>query len=81
MAVVGSTPAATNSNPGGAGRSYSVYARANVALPIGQWWLIGTSMASDLGVIDYTDAQTTSTQRFHRFGQLPPFGESVHGWS
>ena len=54
---------------GAASSAYSVYASTNVALPMSNWWKLGTTNSSAGGVIQYLDAQATNSQRFYRFGQ------------
>jgi len=54
----------------GAGDSlYGVLASTNLALPLSNWWLIGTTLSDPGGLIEYVDAQATNSQRFYRFVQ------------
>ncbi len=54
---------------GAANSAYNVYASTNVALPMTNWWLIGTTNSDVGGVIQFLDPQATNEQRFYRFGQ------------
>jgi len=48
---------------------YNVYASTNVALPMTNWWLIGSTNSDAGGVIQFLDPQATNAHRFYRFGQ------------
>jgi hypothetical protein len=54
---------------GGPSLNYNVYASTNVATPMTNWWLLGSTTANGSGVIQFTDTQATNSQRFYRFGQ------------
>jgi len=61
------TPAGLNSfsltGNGASNNPYYVYASTNVALPIIDWWLIGTTNSDAGGFIQYLDQQATNDQR------------------
>ena len=48
---------------------YYVFASTNVALPLIDWWLIGTTNSDAGGLIRYLDHQATNDQRYYRFGR------------
>jgi fibronectin-binding autotransporter adhesin len=70
LAIVATGPASFKlSGLGGANQTYGIYASTNLALPMANWWLIGTTNADAGGVIQFLDTQATNAQRFYRFGQ------------
>jgi hypothetical protein len=54
---------------GGASQTYNIYSSTNLAAPMTNWWLIGTTNADAGGVIQFLDVQATNQQRFYRFAQ------------
>lgn len=48
---------------------YNVLATTNVALPVAQWWMIGSATADPSGTINFTDTTATNGSRFYRLGQ------------
>jgi autotransporter-associated beta strand protein len=54
---------------GAANKPYGVYMAPTVTTPMANWTLIGTATANGSGVIQFTDTQATSQQRYYRFGQ------------
>ena len=54
---------------GAASQLYNVYAYTNLAAPMINWWLIGSTTSTAGGVINYLDTQATNVQRFYLFGQ------------
>jgi hypothetical protein len=54
---------------GGPNLAYGVYTSTNIATPMTNWSLIGTTNADGSGVIQFVDPQATNKQRFYRFGQ------------
>jgi hypothetical protein len=51
------------------GRLYNLLASTNVALPVAQWWVIGSVAADNSGTINFTDSTATNGCRFYRLGQ------------
>ncbi len=57
---------------GAASSVYDVYAATNIAIPVSNWWKIGSTNSTAGGVIQFLDPQATNAQRFYRFGQTVP---------
>ncbi len=51
------------------GELYNILASTNVALPMAQWWVLGSAMADSSGTISFTDSTATNGSRFYRLGQ------------
>lgn len=54
---------------GAANTAYDVYASTNVALPMSNWWLLGSTNSDAGGLIQFLDPLATNDQRFYRFSQ------------
>jgi autotransporter-associated beta strand protein len=54
---------------GGPGQAYNVWAQTNVAAPMTNWWVVGSTNADSAGVINFVDPHATNAQQFYRFGQ------------
>jgi len=51
------------------GELYNVLASTNAALPVSQWWVIGSAAADNFGIINFTDSTATNESRFYQLGQ------------
>jgi len=70
LAIVAAGPASISvSGQGGASQAYKIYAQTNLAVPMTNWWLLGTTNANAGGAIHFSDTKATNQQRFYRFGQ------------
>lgn len=49
--------------------AYTVLASTNVALPVSQWWMLGSATADSSGTISFTDSTATNGSRFYLLGQ------------
>ncbi|MEI6781172.1 MAG: autotransporter-associated beta strand repeat-containing protein [Verrucomicrobiota bacterium] len=70
LTIVASGPASFKlSGKGGVNQAYGIYASTNVAAPMANWWLIGSTNADAGGTIQFLDTHATNQHRFYRFGQ------------
>lgn len=69
LAIVATGPASFSvSGWGAASQTYGLYASTNLAAPMTNWWLIGTTNSDVGGWIQFLDTQATNQRRFYRFG-------------
>jgi hypothetical protein len=54
---------------GVASQVFYLRASTNLALPLAQWWLLGSTTSAISGQIGFTDSTATNDHRFYRFAQ------------